>query len=145
MNVKNQLIVAALISFTAIGCAPSANQAGPSPALNLEKLGFKTPESVMYNAKEDVYLVSNINVDGIPTKKDNNGFISKLAPDGTVLNLKWIAGGANDVTLNAPKGMAIVGGTLYVTDLDTVHELLERPGRWPGRHGLRLGYGLGRG
>jgi SMP-30/Gluconolactonase/LRE-like region len=122
MSFKNQLILAPLICLTAIGCAPSADKAGPSPALNLEKLGFKTPESVMYNAKEDVYLVSNINVDGVPTKKDNNGFISKLAPDGTVLNLKWIAGGANEVTLNAPKGMAIVGNTLYVTDLDTVRK-----------------------
>ncbi len=122
MSVKNHLTVAALICLTALGCAPSADKVGLPPSVNLEKLGFKTPESVMYNAKEDVYLVSNINVDGIPTKKDNNGFISKLAPDGTVLNLKWIAGGANEVTLNAPKGMAIVGNTLYVTDLDTVRK-----------------------
>jgi outer membrane protein assembly factor BamB len=123
MNVNQHLIVAALLSLAAVGCAPASSKApaGPS-AINVEKVGFKTPESVMYLAKDDVYLVSNINVDGVPTKKDNNGFISRLSPDGTVQTLKWIAGGANDVTLNAPKGMAIVGNTLYVTDLDTVRK-----------------------
>lgn len=121
MNAKIRLTISAACLF-ALGAGLSLGRAALPAGINIEKVGFKTPESVMYDANADVYLVSNINVDDIPTKKDNNGFISRLNPDGTVQNLKWIAGGANGVTLHAPKGMAIVDGTLYVTDLDTVRK-----------------------
>ena len=67
--------------------------------------GFSTPESVLHDAASDVYLVSNIN--GNPLDVDGNGSISRVSFDGTVAQLKWIEGGANGVTLNAPKGMAI--------------------------------------
>ena len=63
--------------------------------------GFLTPESVFHDSAQDIYFVSNIN--GSPTAKDNNGFISRLRPDGAVENLKFIEGGKNGVTLNAPK------------------------------------------
>ncbi len=81
-------------------------------------VGLATPESVLHDKEADVYLVSNIN--GSPLEKDDNGFISRLSPEGEVLTLKWIDGSSDEVTLNAPKGMAIVGDTLYVTDLDVV-------------------------
>jgi hypothetical protein len=84
----------------------------------VKDVGFQTPESVEYNPQGDSYLVSNIN--GSPFDKDNNGFISKLSPKGKVLKLKWIAGGKNGVTLNAPKGMVADGNTLYVADIDTI-------------------------
>jgi hypothetical protein len=79
---------------------------------------FQTPESILVDAKRDEYLVTNIN--GNPTATDNNGFISRVAPDGKISELKWLEGGKNGVTLNAPKGMALVGNTLYVADLDVV-------------------------
>jgi hypothetical protein len=85
----------------------------------VSEVGFSTPESVEYYADEDVYLVTNIN--GSPFAADDNGFISKLNPDGSVVALKWIDGASNDVTLNAPKGAAIVGGDLFVADRDQVH------------------------
>jgi hypothetical protein len=81
--------------------------------------GFSTPESVEYYAAEDVYLVTNIN--GSPFAVDDNGFISKLNPDGPVVALKWIDGAGKDVTLNAPKGAAISEDKLFVADLDQVH------------------------
>ena len=84
----------------------------------LEGMGFDTPESVLYDAQEDVYLVSNIN--GNPGDKDGNGFISRVSPEGRLLDLKWIDGAAEGVTLNAPKGLALFGDALYVTDIDTV-------------------------
>lgn len=80
--------------------------------------GFATPESVLYDAETDTYLVSNIN--GAPLDKDNNGYVAELAADGKVLNARFIEGGKNGVTLNAPKGSAIVGGLLYVADIDVV-------------------------
>ncbi len=86
----------------------------------VKDVGFKTPESIYYDEKGDVYLVSNIN--GSPTAADNNGFISKVRPDGTVTALTWIAGGQNNVTLNAPKGMVIKDDILYVADIDMVRK-----------------------
>ncbi len=97
---------------------PTTPPAPPPPKPAVSFSGFATPESVLYDAPNDRYLVSNIN--GKPVDVDNNGFISELTPDGGVKTLKWIEGGQKKVTLNAPKGMAIDKGVLYVADLDAV-------------------------
>lgn len=89
---------------------------GKSP-LSLTE-GFQTPESVLYDADADVYLVSNINGDAVGT--DDNGYISKVSPDGKVTEQKWIDGAKDNIKLDAPKGLAITGGVLYVADIDTV-------------------------
>ena len=111
----------------ALGCqpqatAPEAGRETPVPSaeapLRLAGVGFATPESVLHDTEADLYLVSNIN--GSPLEKDDNGFIARVSPAGNVTELKWIDGAAAAVTLNAPKGLAIVGDTLYVTDIDTV-------------------------
>jgi hypothetical protein len=96
----------------------TATVAVPPPALVFAGVGLKTPESVLYDAEADRYLVSNIQ--GAPDGKDNQGFISRLSPDGRVDELHWIAAGKNGVTLNAPKGSALVDGKLWVTDIDEV-------------------------
>jgi sugar lactone lactonase YvrE len=97
--------------------APSATTpAAPKPVAAYS--GFETPESVLYDEQGDRYLVSNIN--GKVTDADNNGFISSLSPDGQVTTLKWIEGGKNKVKLDAPKGLAIAKGVLYVADITTV-------------------------
>jgi sugar lactone lactonase YvrE len=71
-----------------------------------------TPESVCYDPATGVLYVANIN--GKPTEKDGNGFISVLSIDGKITELRWVTG------LNAPKGMGIFNGKLYVTDIDRV-------------------------
>jgi len=88
--------------------------------------GFLTPESALHDTLQDVYFVSNIN--GGPTAKDNNGFISRVKPDGAVENLKFIEGGRNGIILNAPKGLALQGDTLWVTDIDAVRSFNARTG-----------------
>ena len=77
-----------------------------------ETKGFDTPESVYYHSDKDVLYVSNIN--GEPTNKDLNGYISKVSTDGVIIEKKWIEG------LHAPKGMVYAGGFLYVTDIDRI-------------------------
>jgi len=89
----------------------------------LPEAGFLAPESALYDPREDVYYVSNINGAGNAT--DDNGFISRVSPDGRVLALKWIDGASPEVMLNAPKGMALVGDTLYVADI-TVVRMFDR-------------------
>ena len=74
-----------------------------------------TAESTLYDAANEIIYVSNIN--GNHSEKDGNGFISKIAPDGSVIQLQWVAG------LNAPKGMAILNDKLYVTDMDEIVEI----------------------
>lgn len=80
--------------------------------------GMATPESAVHDPEADVYLVSNIN--GGPGDVDDNGFISRISPDGTITHLKWIDGEDPAVTLHAPKGSAVYGDRFYVADIDTV-------------------------
>jgi DNA-binding beta-propeller fold protein YncE len=94
--------------------APAAK---PEPVLSIREAGFVRPESVLYDAKNDVYLVTNIN--GSPSAADNNGFVSRVTPEGKV-ELKWIEAGKKGVKLDAPKGSAAVGDTLYVADITRV-------------------------
>lgn len=99
---------------------PTAQQAAPAkPAAAVTFAeGLSTPESVLYDAETDTYLVSNIN--GSPFGKDNNGYVAELSPEGKVVSPKLVEGGKNGATLNAPKGLALMAGVLYVADLDTV-------------------------
>ncbi len=97
---------------------PPAPPAPPVAVTEVKDVGLATPESVLPLPDQDVYLVSNIN--GAPTALDDNGFISKLGPDGKIVELKWIDGSKPDITLNAPKGMAVLGGNLYVADVTAV-------------------------
>ena len=77
---------------------------------------LQTPYSFVSSNSGKEYFISSVN--GEPEAADNNGFITKLDASGKVLNTKFIQGGVNGVTLNAPKGMALVEQTLYVADLD---------------------------
>lgn len=97
-------------------------------------VGLETPESVLHDEAADVYLVSNIN--GEPLGRANNGFIARIRPDGTVDQLKWIEGGVNGVTLHAPKGLALIGDTLYVADIDSVRAFDRTSGAPLGARGV---------
>jgi hypothetical protein len=74
-----------------------------------------TAECVIYDKSQDIIYVSNIN-EG-PWEKDGNGFLSKLGADGNVIELKWVEG------LDAPKGLAIFEGSLFVNDIDQLIEI----------------------
>lgn len=80
--------------------------------------GFSGPESVRYDEEADVYFVGNFN--GNPSELANNGFISRMTPDGEIEELHFIAGGQNGATLHAARGMVIVADTLWVCDTDAV-------------------------
>ena len=76
---------------------------------------FQTPESVKFDESRNLLYVSNIN--GNPSEKDGNGFISKLSPEGKILNLQWVKG------LDAPKGMGILKDHLFVTNITEIVEI----------------------
>ena len=91
-----------------------------------ETPNLQGPESARYDRDLDVWFVSNIN--GGPSQKDNNGYISRLRPNGTPYTVKFIEGGKKGVTLNAPKGLAINGDTLWVADIDVARGFNKRTG-----------------
>lgn len=80
-----------------------------------------TCESVLYDEAQDVLYVSNINGDA--GGKDGNGFISKVSTDGKVTEQHWAKG------LDAPKGMGLSNGKLYVADIDKVIEIDTQSGK----------------
>lgn len=98
----------------------------PEHVTTIDSVGFNGPENLVYDPQADVFLVSNIGGGG--SARDNNGFISRVAPDGEVLELRWIAGGKNGVILDSPKGLAIRGDTLAVADLGCVRLFDRRTG-----------------
>ncbi len=91
-----------------------------------ETPNLQGPESARYDRDLDVWFVSNIN--GTPLGKDNNGYISRLRPDGTPYTVKFIEGGKKGVTLNAPKGLVISADTLWVADIDVARAFNKRTG-----------------
>jgi glucose/arabinose dehydrogenase len=87
--------------------------------------GLAIPESVRWDREQRVWFVSNVNVGPL---KDGNGFISRVAADGRMDSLRFIESGRGGVTLHAPRGMAIMGDTLWVADIDAVRGFHRRTG-----------------
>jgi sugar lactone lactonase YvrE len=132
--------IAALCVAAVAACRkeqPKPPQPPPPPAARkvAQLDSVLTPESVLWDSAQDVYFVSNVN--GNPSVKDNNGFISRVKPDSGIETLRFIAAGQNGVTLNAPKGLALHGDTLWVADIDAVRAFNAKTGRPLGMVDLR--------
>lgn len=76
---------------------------------------FDVPESVCYDKERDVIYVANMV--GDEARNEKQGFISKLSPDGKILDLKWVTG------ITSPKGMGIYKNSLFVAELNSVVEI----------------------
>ncbi|MFN2567344.1 MAG: SMP-30/gluconolactonase/LRE family protein [Gemmatimonadaceae bacterium] len=120
------------ITIAAVGCTrgeaaldlESTNSSRPHRVLTI--LGARDPESVRYDPDQDAYFISMMN--GFGSVKDNNGYIVRV-PAGEPSQLTMFAeSGKNGVTLNAPKGMAIHGDTLWVADIDVLRGFDRRSG-----------------
>jgi hypothetical protein len=118
-----------LLLGTLVAAVPASSVIAASTASggSLVVYGFETPESVVPDPVQDWYLVSNVGA-GNPAALDGNGFISKVSPGGSVLDLTWIQSGVQGVTLNGPKGLALHGEGLYVADVDTLRVFDRRNG-----------------
>src|SRR5262245_61380606 len=93
----------------------TSNAVAAEPQKLWEARGFKQPESVVFDRAAGAIYVSNVNGDAM--KKDGNGFISKLGPDGKVVAIEWVKG------LDSPTGLAIANGKLYAADVDRIAEI----------------------
>ncbi|MDX5418927.1 MAG: gluconolaconase [Hymenobacteraceae bacterium] len=88
---------------------------------------LRTPESVLFDRERNVLYVSNINQIS-KSRKDGDGFISRLSPNGDIEQLYWVSG------LNNPKGMALQNNVLYVADIDEIVAIATQTGSILSRH-----------
>ena len=143
-SITPALALAAALGLITSACSPrdtgdrTASVSDTAPAAESEAGGkmatksgelrdqLQAPEAARYDADQNVWFIANIN--GEPAGKDNNGYISRVTPEGKIETAKFIAGGVKGVTLNAPKGMAISGDTLWVADIDAARAFNKRTG-----------------
>lgn len=113
-----------VLASAIFACNTSKKQNNPeaqaTPEYRLELLWetdtlLRTPESVLLDKSGEFLYVSNINLG--PWEKDGNGFISKIDREGNILQLNWAEG------FNAPKGMGILGSSLFVADIGELVEV----------------------
>ncbi|RUW89140.1 ATP/GTP-binding protein [Mesorhizobium sp. M7A.F.Ca.US.010.02.1.1] len=103
----NTLVTSAFLAVIGIAAAPAAEAGELWRATGLEQ-----PESALFDAANNRLIVSNIV--GNPGDADGNGYLSVLSVDGRTVTRHWTDG------MDAPKGMAIAGGKLYVADITKV-------------------------
>ena len=101
----------ATFGVTATLFAQAPETAAPQPLWTVNT-GLTHPNSAYYHQPSNSIFVSN-HV-GDRSKKEGNGFITRLAPNGEVLAEKWATG------LNAPRGIRSVGSTIWVADIDEI-------------------------
>jgi sugar lactone lactonase YvrE len=108
-----------ILAFLLVGCSSASKQNSPKKDIRPPQLvftiseGISHPESVLFSDKENAIFVSNV-ASGNPLETKPLGNISKYSRDGKLIAAPWVKG------LKAPKGMAIVGNELYVSDVDHV-------------------------
>jgi outer membrane protein assembly factor BamB len=115
-----RLFPSLLVCVVLAACQTTNQETAESGTLSVRPLWQTDPvlttiESVIYDPKNDVIYVSNIN--GDPSTKDGNGSIGKVGMDGKVIAAEWVKG------MDAPKGLGLFDGKLYVADIDRIHEV----------------------
>ena len=115
---KYIILLGLMISFA--GCSSKTKnqenvEVKPNISFEISE-GILHPESIVYSPIHSAFFVSNV-ASGNPLETKPVGYLSKISKDGKVINAKWITG------LHAPKGLAIVGDDLYVTDVTRVHKI----------------------
>ena len=108
--------------FPAHGLAKGAAARLPDPAASLAGgfhiKGLAFPRAFVIDETAGNYFIANLN--GRQLSKSNRGFITRLNPDGTLGDIKFVQGGKGGITLHAPKGLLIDGDRLYISDIDHV-------------------------
>ncbi len=123
-NVRRLGIVPAFVLLLLAAAACDAPDTAPSEGDQVvqlhvvENAGLQQPRAAIHDPVADVYLVSN--QAGDPYSRDENGYISRVSPDGELLDAEWIPPFEPRGPISAPAGMALLGDSLFVADLDCV-------------------------
>lgn len=97
------ILILSFISYASLAAAPR---------LSWEVEGLETPESAYYDPQSKLIFVSQIV--GNALDKDQRGYISSYDVSGALVDKEVVKG------LNAPKGMRVHKGILWVSDIDQV-------------------------
>lgn len=122
----NTLVAACLAAIVLSSCAqpePPAAQAEQQATATPFSMqvawevsdGIRRPESAAYDPVSGALYVSNMGGDA--RAKDANSYIARIAIDGSSVDSTWVTG------LNAPKGVDIGTGKLFVADIDHLVEI----------------------
>ncbi len=121
-----------LFSLLILGCEPRKN----TPELDLATVqdstniaytitGLDGPEAVRYDPDQNVYFISNFTGGG--SAQDSNGFITKADAKGNIIQREFMTG-TDNVPLHAPRGMFIIGETLWAADILGLHGFDRKTG-----------------
>jgi hypothetical protein len=88
--------------------------------------GFYGPEAARYDPEQDAWFVSNML--GAGSTHDGQGYIVRLEGGSVGTASMWAQSGRNGVYLDAPKGIAFQGDTLWTADIDVVRGFNKRTG-----------------
>ena len=88
--------------------------------------GFYGPEAARYDPDQDAWFVSNMLGPG--SAHDGKGYIVRLEGSSVGTASMWAISGRNGVHLDAPKGIAFQGDTLWTADIDVVRGFNKRTG-----------------
>ena len=120
MRAKTSLhifLIAAMIACASFADDKASKEGATwSAEVTAAVVGFKVPECVLFNKADEMVYVSN--VESAPEaywKDDAKGHISLLDADGGVVDQRWVDS-APEMVLHGPKGMCVLGDTLYFTD-----------------------------
>lgn len=105
-----------IVAVSLLSCSSTAEES-TLDGHTIEALSH--PESVAHDPDGDAFYAANIGEELAPTEKDEDGFISRLASDGTVETRDFLPS-SDDATLHAPKGTLVLNGHLYTADIDRV-------------------------
>lgn len=118
-----RLKTAAIAAAALIGLAGDASAAGAEKLWEIE--GLRQPESALFDPSGVIYVSEVV---GDMRGKDGEGAISKISPEGKVVQSNWVTG------LNAPKGLGLSGGKLYAADIDELVEIDVASAKVVARH-----------
>jgi hypothetical protein len=125
-NLLKYSLLGISVSFLFSNCSPQKTEEVVEEAVEVKTPtltllwetadSLMTNESVLFDDATGTIYVSNIEGQD-PLGKDGKGSIGVISQDGKIVDAAWVSG------LNAPKGMAISNGKLYVTDIDEFVEI----------------------
>lgn len=113
-RVSWSLIVAACAALGPAGCSSEAT----TPSLLAVVEGMQGPESAVFDSISRTWFISNT-----AGTAPGDGFVARADADGNVLAPRFAVG------LDDPKGLAIIGRTLYAVDVARVDAIpIDAPG-----------------
>ena len=114
MKKTHLLILSTLALFSAMGCNQAEPQWKAEHVVTLD--GFHVPESVLHAPKTGLIYVTNMEC--VPDEywtDDNKGYLTLMEGVHRVKTRRWIDS-TSASRLHAPKGMCLLGDTLYFAD-----------------------------